>query len=167
MFNVVSLDFQNKSFFVRENDFNYLWDSVDSFIEDTGFPYRQTLVSISYESARNLYIVERLQGEIVIGLDNPEMQWIVENFNFIVNIARNKQVPTETLASTRLLKLFETDWISQRHIEQKTLGISTTISDAEYILLLEYRQQLRDLCNTYNVDTPTNEVTWPDNPLNV
>jgi hypothetical protein len=166
MFNVVTLDFQNKSFFVRENDFNYLWDSADSFVEDTGFPYRQTLVSISYESARDLYIVERLHGEIVIGLDNPEMQWIDENFNFIVNIARNKQLPTETMASTRLLKLFETDWISQRHTEQKTLGISTTISDAEYLLLLEYRQQLRDLSNTYNVDTPANEVTWPDSPLN-
>ena len=70
------------------------------------------------------------------------------------------------MASTRLLKLFETDWISQRHTEQKTLGISTTISDAEYLLLLEYRQQLRDLSNTYNVDTPANEVTWPDSPLN-
>jgi len=42
-------------------------------------------------------------------------------------------------------KLSQTDWIVTRHRDQQALGIATSLSEAEYISLLEYRQQRREL----------------------
>ena len=67
---------------------------------------------------------------------------------------------------TRNQKLGELDWIVQRHQEQLALNISTTLTNEQYIAVLVYKQQLRDLTNTYSKTTPTEQVTWPTNPLN-
>jgi hypothetical protein len=42
----------------------------------------------------------------------------------------------------------------------------TSITTEQYVALLNYKQQLRDLTNTYNKNTPTEQVNWPTNPLN-
>ena len=42
-------------------------------------------------------------------------------------------------------KLSQSDWIVTRHKEQQELGIATSLSEADYISLLEYRQQRREL----------------------
>jgi hypothetical protein len=67
---------------------------------------------------------------------------------------------------TRNQKLFELDWVVQRHQEQLDLNIPTSLTNEQYIAVLTYKQQLRNLTNTYSKDTPTEEVTWPTNPLN-
>jgi|ETNvirnome_2_300_1030623.scaffolds.fasta_scaffold260889_1 hypothetical protein len=42
-------------------------------------------------------------------------------------------------------KLSKTDWLVARHRDQQALGIATSLSEAEYIELLEDRQEWREL----------------------
>lgn len=58
----------------------------------------------------------------------------------------------------RLLK--DTDWISSRHFEQKTLGVDTSISDKQFEECLAYRQCLRDV--TKQEGFP--HISLPDKP---
>lgn len=62
--------------------------------------------------------------------------------------------------------LEQSDWIVQRHRDEKELGITTTISDGAYIVWMNWRQQLRDI--TESVSDPS-DVVFPSMPgkLNV
>ena len=42
-------------------------------------------------------------------------------------------------------KLKQSDWMILRHIEQRTLGHKTSISESEFMDLLVWRQSLRDV----------------------
>jgi len=44
--------------------------------------------------------------------------------------------------------LIQSEWVVQRHRDQKELGVATSISDAEYMAWLTYRQELRDFPST-------------------
>lgn len=73
-------------------------------------------------------------------------------------------VSDEDIAS-QLLKdrdkmLSLTDWISSRHLEQKILGIKTSISDDQFNEYLNYRQSLRDITKLDNFP----HVSLPDKP---
>lgn len=49
--------------------------------------------------------------------------------------------------------LIRSDWVIQRHKDQKELGVPTSLSDAEYMAWLTYRQELRDFPDTVtNID---------------
>lgn len=52
-------------------------------------------------------------------------------------------------------------WKLQRHEQEKMLGIETTLSDEQYIALLQYIQALRDL--TKQAGFP-NTVVYPEKP---
>jgi len=59
-------------------------------------------------------------------------------------------------------KIHQCTYRLERHKEQKELGISTSMTDAEYMLWLQYRQELRDLPSLVeNINTFTN---WPTQP---
>lgn len=72
---------------------------------------------------------------------------------------------TEELASLvrakRDGKIQETNWLVERHQEQLSAGIETTITDAEYRALLTYRQALRDV--PAQAGFPR-DITWPTAP---
>lgn len=53
-----------------------------------------------------------------------------------------------------------TDWISSRHLEQKTLGIKTSISEEQFNEYLNYRQSLRDITKLDKFP----HVALPDKP---
>lgn len=63
------------------------------------------------------------------------------------------------LLITRNSILTETDWIVNRHIEQKMLNISTSLSDEDFNRYLDYRQELRDI--TSNINFPYIELPAP------
>lgn len=58
--------------------------------------------------------------------------------------------------------LRDTEWIRTRHLDEQSLGISTTLNNSKYTLWLEYWQALRDLPETY-ANNP-NEIIWPIKP---
>ena len=61
--------------------------------------------------------------------------------------------------------LQNTDWYVSRHQEQVSLGLQTTLSQQQYEELLTYRQALRDLGASYNLEvTLPIAITWPNKP---
>lgn len=73
----------------------------------------------------------------------------------------DEKAELEGVRSQRNNLLSETDWIMQRHTEQKTLGIETAITDEQYSQLAVYRQKLRDLPSKINLRKPI----WPTKPF--
>lgn len=57
---------------------------------------------------------------------------------------------TEKLLNERNAALSSTDWIVSRHMEQKVLTISTSLSDEDFNKYLVYRQELRDITSDIN-----------------
>lgn len=164
----LTLDFYNNSYFVRSGVIEYAWFSLTDFIADTSFPYDEAITMVSYEPGREIYAVIRTPQDSEYGLESTVMQWVVSNFNAILETGRIKQeasIPVLTLEIDRLMRLSETDWIVQRHQEETLLNIAHKLTNEEYTALLTYKQQLRDLTDTYPKDTPTEDVVWPVNPL--
>lgn len=52
---------------------------------------------------------------------------------------------SETMYYKRDKLLSESDWMINRHFEQKMLNINTAMSESEFQSLLDYRQSLRDI----------------------
>lgn len=168
MINTVSLDFYNSHFYIKFENKEHYWDDLSKFIADTGYPYNTTRL-LSYEPERNIYNVERVGIQMVVGQELEEIRWLVENKQRLIPILEQfmqATIPVITLEMTRIQKLADLDWVVQRHQEQLALNIPTTLTTEQYIAVLNYKQQLRDLTNTYSKDTPTEQVVWPTNPLN-
>lgn len=64
-----------------------------------------------------------------------------------------------SLRAERDQRFDETEWMVQRHTEQRLLDLVTTLSEAQFADLLAYRQALRDLPE--NTDDPA-EPVWPE-----
>lgn len=69
-----------------------------------------------------------------------------------------KYEQSETLHHKRHKLLSDSDWMINRHFEQKMLNIDTTLSEFEFKKLLDYRQSLRDI-------TTTNGLPFVDIPV--
>lgn len=167
--NIVSLDFYNSHFYIKFENKEYYWNNLAKFISDTGFPYADTTRLLSYEPERNIYHVEKHTQEVLVGETLTELVWIKNNKKRLIPVIEQlikSDIIVTTLEMTRAEKLAEVDWIVQRHQEQVALYIPTNITEEQYINLLYYKQQLRDLTKTQSKDTPTDQVEWPTNPLN-
>lgn len=64
--------------------------------------------------------------------------------------AEKERQKWQQLRDERDNKIYECTFRLERHQEQKELGLATTMSDAEYMMWLQYRQQLRDFPATIN-----------------
>ena len=68
----------------------------------------------------------------------------------------------QELRDTRDSLIYKCSFRLERHKEQKELNVALSMTDAEYLLWLQYRQQLRDLpLSVENIFTFTN---WPTPP---
>jgi hypothetical protein len=61
--------------------------------------------------------------------------------------------------------LYDTDWLVQRHQEQILRSVTTTLSEQQIIDLLNYKQELRDLTQHYDLTQPAENISWPYNPI--
>ena len=164
----VHFDFYNKTFSANVNQKIMLWDSEEDFLETTNYPFTEYTGLLSYEPLRNIFVLEKVGGEVSIGEDLPEIQWIIENIGLFETLAIERESRNQfvvTLEMGRIQRFFDTEWMMQRHEEETILGIPHKLSDEQYTALLVYRQALRDITNVYPKDTPENEVVWPVNPL--
>lgn len=75
--------------------------------------------------------------------------------------ANKLELKWNALRSDREAKLVDSEFIVQRHRDQKDAGLPTSISDAEFQLWLKYRQALRDLPNN---TTDIDNIIWPARP---
>lgn len=63
---------------------------------------------------------------------------------------RNVQGSTEQREDQRKALLGAVDWVSTRHRDQRDAGGPTTLTEEEYVELLDYKQALRDWPKTGN-----------------
>lgn len=165
---ILSLDFFNNSYYVRSGSIEHAWYSKELFIEDTNFPFADGLTGLSYEPGRNIYAISRENQDIAGGLDTPEMQWVDTNFQVILEkgrLRREIETPIFTVEMMRDSKLFETDWVLQRHQEEILMNIATTLSTDELNAILSYRQELRNITTLFDRTISWEQATWPVNPL--
>lgn len=166
---IITLDFYHSNFYVKLGPAEYLWEDADTFITDTNFPFKDLVRLVSYEPDRNLFLVELLTNEVHSGNNNNVMQWITDNLVALkacVN-SKPKEEFTITVEIARAQKLFDTDWVLQRHQEETLLGITNTLTPEIVMSIMLYRQELRDITNTYAKDLPEDQAVWPVNPLAV
>lgn len=134
----------------------------------------EDVFSIHYEPATNTRLtIRNVNGENLPENNSVECAWIVSNFealiteldSFLYEDNNDEQAPIETSDIVRISTLQNTDWYVSRHQEQVSLGLQTTLSQQQYEELLTYRQALRDLGASYNLEvTLPNAVTWPTKP---
>lgn len=93
------------------------------------------------------------QDEYMVDVTSRLLVWCGKN------ICTEQEIAAVRAKRDRLL--LNTDWIVARHIEQTTIGLSTTITEEQYIALLKYRQKLRDIPSKINLKNPS----WPTNPI--
>jgi hypothetical protein len=157
----ITLDFMNSSAFISLNGITYLFKSTDTFKNLTKYPFDNTIL-LSYEPDRNLFAVERKNGDIQFGDNSSEILWCEDNIDIIVNAAYQEKldvsVPGPSFKDIRNSKLSDTDWMVIRHKDQKDLNLDTTLSNQQYLTLLNYRQQLRDITSLYS---SLDNVVWP------
>lgn len=62
-------------------------------------------------------------------------------YNIETGMVEDTQLSINLKAETELQK---SDWMVNRHRDQKDLGVPTSLTDQDYIELLKWRQHLRD-----------------------
>lgn len=160
MYDFVNIDKFNNSITVRNGSVDHLFSSYENFEKYSGFNFPDVLI-ISYEPVRNIYHVVKIGGEGFSGEDLPEIQWIKNNQEKLSQAAFSDgygKVYEITIEQYRDSKLYETDWMVIRHRDQIDSGVSTSLSSQQYINLLNYRQELRDITKKYN---KLDDVVWP------
>lgn len=164
--NYITLDFLNQNYSARINNVEHAFSSEEEFYDLTKFPYKDNLEAISVEPERNIFTVVYKDGTQKHDEHSEEIQWIMSHLDNFREALLTDMVaimpPEPTLEQYRNGLLISTDWVSARHAEEKLLGIPTTLTDAEYKKVVEYRQQLRNITKQY---TSLKDVVWPINPL--
>ena len=157
----IIIDAYNNNVHIVLNSVNHLFSSFAKFAELTNFNFPETL-NVSYEPNRNMFVVERKNGILVSTGDMPEIEWCRQGIDNIISAAYNdgygQLPPGPTLQELRDMKLYETDWMITRHNDQKALNITTSLTDSQFIKLLTYRQELRDITTKYS---SVDDVVWP------
>jgi hypothetical protein len=160
----------------------FLYDSIQNLVtvcaenKEMGMPWAKfqqefpdafsvdNIVSLNYEKERNIYHILQPQEKFLIGEDLPEMVWISNNWERIVQVARNHYNAEyiSTIAEKRMGLFFDTNWLLERHNEETLLNLPTTLSEDQYNNLLLYRQALRDLGNSIDTLALENTIEWPE-----
>ena len=162
------MDFYNSTFSVNLNGAHHWWNDADSFVDDTGFPFRDTVRLLSYEPERKIFHIERPDATTNYDSDTDEFRWIDSNLDALLELITAKMaanVQVITMAMVRQGNLYVTDWVLQRHTEEELLGITPSMSREKLLEVMRYRQALRDLSETYALDTPAERVSWPVSPV--
>jgi hypothetical protein len=108
--------------------------------------FKGGVIMIKTEDDGTIYDVQEGEGFINIRQVYPDPVSYEEKLNEI-KLQRDKL-------------LADTDWLCIRHRDQVAIGVETALSYSQYQALLNYRQALRDLPDTVDVDNPV----YPDIP---
>lgn len=161
MFNIITLDNPNNTAYINLKGVRHLFTDYPTFKSLTGYPFEDTVL-LNYEPERNIFLVEKIGGIITNGEDLEEIVWCKNNLDQIIEQAHQNGYgnlpPTPSLQDFRNMKLYETDWMIIRHRDQQEMQIATTLSNEQYLKLLNYRQALRDITNIYS---SLDDVVWP------
>lgn len=137
----------------------------DTFIHTSGYPFDNTYL-LAYEPERNMFVVERTGGVIETGESLPEIEWIKNNLQNIKNLIPNHSLNNRTFIITvemeRNTRLYATDWMITRQVEETMSNNQPSLTVSQYQKLIEYRQFMRDVTKTYARDADSATVIWPN-----
>lgn len=110
----------------------------------------ENILSLYYEFETERFDISRRPG-ILPPLDGscPELDWIKNNIDYLIErlgplgLIYNDEAPT--VGEKRSWLLSEVDWYVIRHIEQRELNVTPSLTEEQYEELLIYKQALRDL----------------------
>lgn len=118
-------------------------------MKDNGYELLEgeTLIA-SYDAIKKEHHTEIVEGNAVSIFDQDE------TWKSIYQPEASEAIKMAEIKCVRDKLLRDCDWIVLRHRDQVSAGISTTLSNQEYLDWLDYRQDLRDMPSIVNVDTP-------------
>lgn len=163
------MDRYNKNLTITKNDFVFYTPKCEDFLEKIQFlPAFEDAKIIGYELERNIFAVERTNGQNASGTDVEEIQWITQNFDMIVEKAKEDENNTLLLEmpfvrDVRNLRLGMTDWLITRHSEEILMQQTPSLSAEQLQELNVYRQALRDL-DGLNEKYDKETFVWPSLP---
>ena len=98
--------------------------------------------------------------------DAPEIGSIYSDGAFITKWQAASDVhKLNTIRKRRDRYLVNSDFAAIRHRDQLSMAIPTTITEAQYNILMSYRQALRDITTTCNLTADTiDNIGWPTTP---
>ena len=164
--NYISLDFFNQNYSARIDGIEHVFSSEEAFYNLTKFPYKNNLVAVSVEPFKNIYTVMYTDGTQHHDEYSDEVKWLLNHLPELKNAMKNDVTVDNfepTVRDYRNAYLNSTDWLIQRHQEEKLLDVETTLTDEKFRELLEYREALRHIPESYS---SLDQVVWPTNPLN-
>jgi len=166
-FNLVVVETFNNIVQVRLNGTEY-FGSWENFSKEISFPFdEESIISINFEPTRAHFTVERPLGVVDSGESVEEIAWIKNNLGTIQATAqRLASLEIDVLLGTsQRQQLFSsTEWLVQRHLEQTSASITTTLTEEQFQQLLAYRQALREITNTQDLSAPASNIIWPKAP---
>jgi len=167
-FSYITINFYHSNFCIKAGEHMHLWENAEEFLKDTGFPFKDTVRMLSYEPDRNFFSVETPDGKYHCDTTSDEFKWCQNNLPFLAELTERlaiKNKPVVTMGMVRTSNLYSSDWILQRHQEEKLLGIPQTYTDDQVLSVLQYRQLLREFTKFYDLSTPADQVSWPVSPI--
>lgn len=164
---IVTLDFYNLNFYIKCGNYSYTWNSAQDFVSTVQYPFTDTKL-LSIEPHRDIYHVQRADNTFEAVIDSAEIAWFLNqetDLEYILQMLPAQDTPVITGLVQRAQYLYDTDWLVQRHQEQILAGVTTTLSQPQIIDLLNYKQELRDLTQHYDLTQPAENISWPYNPI--
>lgn len=130
------------------------------------------IVKMKYGNEENTTIVATLDDDTQLFIPVPcytyHQEWVNKALNeddiVIEPYKTTDELKAEVileLRSKRDLLLTETDWLVLRHLRQKALEITTSLTEEQYIQLEEYRNDLGNLPEQKGFPE---DITWPVKP---
>lgn len=108
-------------------------------------------IPLGYKLENNQLIEMTYDEKVIAGIEDIPPYYKIEN-NALVEMAEHEKLSLMTKAEKeeyhrqkRDMLISSQMWKIQRHEQEKLLGISTSLSDDEFIKLLKYIQDLRDI----------------------
>lgn len=108
-------------------------------------------VPLGYKIENNKLVELTYEEKVVAGIEDIPPYYKIEN-NALVEMAEHEKLSLMTKAEKeeyhrqkRDILISSQMWKIQRHEQEKLLGISTSLSDDEFLKILQYIQELRDI----------------------
>lgn len=132
-------------------------------IKETGLQYRELTTSIvKFESTKGhtiAFVTRPLTYTVeVVTVPNPFTSGTTEEEHKVYVDDITPEEVADGIRAVRDLKLQEVCWVRDRHLDEVALGVTTTLTNEQYLEVLQYMQELRDL--PVQVGFP-HEFQWP------
>jgi hypothetical protein len=136
--------------------------SWEKFNKKYNPPFGKGIFSVNYEPERGLFHVVLTNNQLISGEQSLEINWVKANWqNFCDSIHEISDEFISVLLQKQII-LGSTDWIVQRHQDQLFLNNQTNLSPDQFLELLTYRQQIRDVISS---EDAADSVQWPARPF--